>query len=75
MDEINYTTVEHRYGQGHTVDAVLRLHNDLNMTQEELELANTLYIKENGKRVPSLGETFLIPVLEQYRKDNETTKG
>lgn len=64
----HYDLVEHQFRAGETVYAVLKLYNDLNMTERELELARIYYLIENNEIVRRSGEKVKIPILPEYRK-------
>lgn len=64
----HYDLVEHTFGPGQTIQAVLKYYNDNNMTSEELDQTRIFYLVENNEKVPKAGQKVKIPVLRQYSK-------
>ena len=58
--------VEHCFGMGHTIHAVLRKYNKADVTPAQLELLMIEYNKLNGDVVPKLCQTVKIPVLYPF---------
>jgi hypothetical protein len=57
-------TVTHQFGMGHTIEAIIKLHNrKYDLTKTELAHLLNLYNELNNHSVPKLGDTVLIPIL------------
>lgn len=63
-----YSLVPHRFGPKDTVYGAIKLHNDNDMTRQEVEVCTIYYVIENKTRVQRAGEEVLIPVLKKYEK-------
>lgn len=64
-----YTIVEHQYGPGQTVSAVIKYYNDINMTPEEFDQVQIYYDNENNPGIKKPGDVVKIPILDQYKRD------
>ncbi len=61
---MKYNTIEHQFRPGDTVSAVIKYYNGYTMTLEESEFIMKTYFEINPKKVPTVGSTNKIPVIE-----------
>jgi len=48
---------------GHTIEAAIKAKNNKELSQQELSHLVALFQMKNPNKVPSVGESFLIPVI------------
>jgi hypothetical protein len=63
-----YDTVEHQFRAGETIYGVIKNYNNINMTEEDYQLARIYYLIENSEAVRRAGESVKIPILPKYQK-------
>ena len=57
-----------------TIEAVLRLYNDMNMSQPVLKKLVYEFVRNNKDALPpKLGQTVQVPVLQAYARRHEQT--
>ncbi len=66
--------VEHKYGPGETVQAVIRKYNHLKPTQDVPKVLSDEFLKLNGTKAPRVGEKGKIPVQEKKKEAQPKAK-
>jgi len=63
MSALSYKPVEHRFGPGETIRAVIRKLNHQGMTADMLDMLVSEFNELNGENIPKPGDVFQIPVF------------
>jgi hypothetical protein len=62
MNTPNPTFVEHKFAQGQTINAAIKLYNGYTLMDVELEVIHRLYNELNNNQVPRPGQVVKIPL-------------
>lgn len=63
--------VPHRFGPNETLSGILKKYNSHAATAEQIAMLMVQYNELNGKHVPRVGETRLIPIDLLPEQDKE----
>lgn len=64
---MNTSYVEHTFGPGETIRAIIRKKNHEAMTPQMLTILMNQYNELNGAEVPKLGEQVKIPIFIGFK--------
>lgn len=63
MDSTSYKMINHMFGSGETIQAIIRKYNHMAMTPLMLNMLTEEFNNINGKIVPKPGDTMQIPIF------------
>jgi hypothetical protein len=62
-----FRTTEIMFSMGHTIEAMLRLHNPLIQKGPELQELVEIFNQLNKNSCPTIGKRYIIPIVEKYQ--------